>query len=138
MKKNAASERTAMEYKYAIRETHINTPDDPSPVCLHETSTSSPIVYDGNDLVIPMQDGFTVRPNCPPNQTALPSDPAAKARLYSLFSEADYPGDPSELISLAREHEPMLHTFCSQPCIIAINLSTLCQDCGILPFVPMS
>lgn len=37
------------------------------------------------------------------------SDPIIKARLYSLFSQADYPYDPAELINLAREYEPMLH-----------------------------
>ncbi len=36
-------------------------------------------------------------------------DPTVKARLYSLFSETDYPYDPAELIDLAREYEPMLH-----------------------------
>ncbi len=36
-------------------------------------------------------------------------DRTIKARLYSLFSETDYPYDPAELIDLAREYEPMLH-----------------------------
>jgi len=49
-------------------------------------------------------------------------DPAVKARLYSLFSEADYPGDPAELIALAREHEPMLHSSYGQPHITAFKL----------------
>ncbi len=49
-------------------------------------------------------------------------DPAAKVRLYSLFSEADYPGDPAELIDLAKEHEPMLHSQYGQPYITAFKL----------------
>ena len=49
-------------------------------------------------------------------------DPAAKARLYSLFSEADYPGDPAELIALAKEHEPMLHSNYGQAYSTALKL----------------
>lgn len=37
------------------------------------------------------------------------SDPDAKARLYSLFSEANYPLEPDELIAVARTYEPMLY-----------------------------
>ena len=88
-----------MEYKYTIYENHINTPDDPSPVCLHETSTSSPIVYDGNDLVIPMQDGFTVRPNCPPNQTdRYLQTGAAEIRLRNVKSILDRGGGETPFV----------------------------------------
>lgn len=88
-----------MEYKYTIRETHINTPDDPSSVCLHETSTSSPIVYDENDLVIPMQDGFTVRPNCPPNQTdRYLQTGAAEIRLRNVKSILDRGGGETPFV----------------------------------------
>ena len=82
-----------MEYKYTITETHINIPEDPSSVCLHETYTSAPIAYDGNDLVIPMENGFTVRPNCPPNETdRYLQTGAAEIRLRNVKRIVDLPG----------------------------------------------
>ncbi len=50
------------------------------------------------------------------------SDPAAKARLYSLFGQTDYPGDPAELIALAREHESLLPSDYGQAYFTAFKL----------------
>ena len=50
------------------------------------------------------------------------TDPEAKARLYSLFGETDYPDDPAELIDLAREYEPMLHSDYGQEYFTAFKL----------------
>ncbi len=50
------------------------------------------------------------------------TDPEAKARLYSLFGETDYPGDPAELIDLAKEYEPMLHSQYGQKSVTAFKL----------------
>lgn len=49
-------------------------------------------------------------------------DPSAKARLYSLFGQTDYPGDPAELITLAKEHEPLLQAEYRQDNITAFML----------------
>ena len=82
-----------MEYKYTITETHFNIPEDPSSVCLHETCTSASIAYDGSDLVIPMKNGFTVRPDCPPNETyRYLQTGAAEIRLRNVKSILDRGG----------------------------------------------
>ncbi len=51
-----------MTYRYTIHETHTNTENDWSEVTLHDASTA-PIYYDGHDLILPLPDGFIVRPN---------------------------------------------------------------------------
>ena len=51
-----------MNYKYTIHETHTNSKNDWSEVTLHDASTD-PMYYDGADFIIPLPDGFIVRPN---------------------------------------------------------------------------
>lgn len=88
-----------MEYKYTITETHFNIPEDPSSVCLHETCTSASIAYDGSDLIIPMENGFTIRPNCPPNETdRYLQTGAAEIRLRNVKSILDRGGGETPFV----------------------------------------
>ncbi len=57
-----------MNYKHTIPETHTNTDHDWSEVDLHDASTDS-MYYEGTDFIIPLPDGFIVRPNGCCNET---------------------------------------------------------------------
>ncbi|MGN1409403.1 MAG: hypothetical protein ACI4XJ_04420 [Eubacteriales bacterium] len=58
-----------MNHTYSIIEIHTNSKADPSPVILHDSYTSEPVLQDGNDIDFSLGSGIILRPHSEPNNT---------------------------------------------------------------------